>query len=401
MPDNGPSDNFFVRFKQKVDDHVASAFQRVLGLPTAVSRLNSTWPEPPRPSQADEHERGTAIASEGGGATKAAAHPRTPSSPYPHPTVFDLFSSMSPMQALFETEKLTESLYQVMWISFLIDSPYSPLRLHDLPQPTPKDLPKGADPTLFGFEDAFEDLLMVSSGQDLPEINERVRFRKECRESFPHGLPPILWLHQLTRQGLWDGWDTRPEVLDGAVSERWKRWLQEQDDPFHERRLPSVPSQSSPQETGKHSAVENGARERLARPERDHHGETEEDSYLSVIGKARFNTSRETSASPSESSESHSTTRDLSPQGLPSGWRVVEKVQEREDANGNVHVTKTITTFNDRGEEVGRQTERRSEYAWSASFSTDGSNKKDRQQQQQQQQDSERDVNDKSSWFWK
>ncbi|KZL69251.1 hypothetical protein CI238_09077 [Colletotrichum incanum] len=396
MPDNDSSDNFFVRFKQKVDDHVASAFQRVLGIPTAVSRLNSSWPEPPRPSQVDEHDRRMITTSENGGGGANAVQPRGPSAQYPHLTVFDLFSSMSPMQALFETDKLTESLYQVMWISFLIDSPYSPLRLHDLPQPTPKDLPEGADPTLFGFEDAFEDLLMVSSGQGLPDINERVRFRKECRESFPRGLPPILWLHQLTRQGLWDGWDTRPEVLDGAVSERWRRWLQEQDDPFHEGRSLPAPNQSSPKEVEKTPAVENAAREARARPEQDHHGETEEDSYFSVMGKARLDTSRETSTSTSKAPKSHSITRDLSPQGLPAGWRVVEKVQEREDAKGNVHVTKTVTTFNDRGEEVGRQTERRSEYAWSASFST-GSNK----HKDQQQQDGDGGDNDKSSWFWK
>ncbi|KAK1979769.1 hypothetical protein LZ30DRAFT_596183 [Colletotrichum cereale] len=397
MPDNDNSDNFFVRFKQKVDDHVASAFQRVLGIPTAVSRLNSSWPEPPRPSQVDDNGRRITTTPSAGGATDVA-RPHGSSSQYPHRTVFDLFSSMSPMQALFEADKLTESLYQVMWISFLVDSPYSPLRLHDLPQPIPKDLPKGADPTLFGFEDAFEDLLMVSSGQGLPDINERVRFRKECRESFPRGLPPILWLHQLTRQGLWDGWDTRPEVLEGAVSERWQRWLQEQDDPFHEGRSLPGPKQPSPKVSEMAPVSDKAAREARARLEQDHHGETEEDSYFSVTGKARLNTSRETSTSTStsESPKLHSVTRDLSPQGLPAGWRVVEKVQEREDAKGNVHVTKTITTFNDRGEEVGRQTERRSEYAWSASFST--SNDKNRDQQQR---DTDGGGNDTSSWFWK
>ncbi|KAK2000948.1 hypothetical protein LX36DRAFT_571262 [Colletotrichum falcatum] len=397
MPNNDSSDNFFVRFKQKVDDHVASAFQRLLGIPTAVSRLNSSWPEPPRPSRIDENGRRSTTTSEDGSATDSV-QPHVPSTQYSHRTVFDLFSSMSPMQALFEADKLTESLYQVMWISFLIDSPYSPLRLHDLPQPTPKDLPQGADPTLFGFEDAFEDLLMVSSGQGLPDINERVRFRKECRESFPRGLPPILWLHQLTRHGLWDGWNTRPEVLDGAVSERWQRWLQEQDDPFHEGRSRPAPNQPSPKEPEMASVFEKTTREARPRLEQDDHGETEEDSYLSVMGKAHLKTSRETSSSTSapESPELHSTTRDLSPQGLPAGWRVVEKVQEREDAKGNVHVTKTVTTFNDRGEEVGRQTERRSEYSWSASFSTGNGNTRN-----QQQRDTDGGGNDKSSWFWK
>ncbi|WYZ40369.1 hypothetical protein EsH8_IV_000710 [Colletotrichum jinshuiense] len=384
MSDDNPSDNFFVRFKQKVDSHIASAFQRALGLPTVVSRLNSRWPEPPRPQEDDSNTTATSTATENGG-----VQPHSPSSQYPQPTVFDLFSSMSPMQALFKAEEFTESLYQAMWISFLIDSPYSPLRLRDIPQPTPKDLPADADPTLFGFEDAFEDLLMSSSGQGLSDINERVRVKKEWRESFPSGLPPILWLHQLTRQGLWDGWDPRPDVLEGAVSERWRRWLQEQDDPFREQRsLPAPPSQALTKEVEKTSTVDGAGRETRGHLEQEQHGETEEDSYFSVMGKARMNTSRETSEA-----KSHSTTRDLSSQGLPSGWRVVEKVQEREDANGNIKTTKTVTTFNDKGEEVGRQTERRSDYTWSASFSTGGS-KKD------QQQDNNRDS-DKSSWFWK
>ncbi|OLN81587.1 hypothetical protein CCHL11_05486 [Colletotrichum chlorophyti] len=387
MPGNDTSDNFFVRFKQKVDGHIASALQSVLGLPTAVTRnLNGRWPEHPK---SHDNERLTADGN-------AGVQPRAPSSQNPQvPSVFELFSSMSPMQALFRAEEFTESLYQVMWISFLIDSSYSPLRLRDMPQPTPRDLPDGADPSLFGFEDAFEDLLMASSGQGLMDINERHRIKKEWRDSFPDGLPPILWLHQLTRQGLWDGWDPRPEVLEGAVSERWRRWLQEQNDPFHERR--SLPA---PQDRNPAKEVEKTARDevqRQATPTRvqqdQHHGETEEDSYFSVMGKARLSGSKE-----STETKTSSTTSYLSSQGLPPGWRVVEKVQEREDANGNVKITRTVTTFDDKGEEVGRQTERRSEYAWSTSFSTGNGGKKG---DQQERPDSDARDDEKGSWFWK
>ncbi|TDZ27160.1 hypothetical protein C8035_v011979 [Colletotrichum spinosum] len=379
MSGSDSSDNFFVRFKQRVDDHIAATFQSVLGIPNAVTRnLNGRWPEP-LPSRDNEPRTPEDRTSQ----TLAP-----PSSQFPQPTVFELFSAMSPMQALLKADEVTESLYQAMWISFLIESPYSPLHLRDMPQPTPKDIPEGADPTLFGFEDAFEDLLMVSSGQSLPDINERHRVKKEWRDSFPRGLPPILWLHQLTRQGLWDGWAPKPDVFEGAISERWQRWLREQDDPFHDARaLPPTGNAPSTEET-------NASVKTAEAPEQSRSGETnaetEEDSYFSVMGRARVSGSKQT-----EKGETLSTTRDLSSQGLPPGWRVVEKVQERDDGNGNTSVTKTVKTFNDKGEEVGRQTEKRSEkrsdYTWSASFST-GSRKKDQARD---------DDDGKGSWFWK
>ncbi|KAK1721647.1 uncharacterized protein CLUP02_03583 [Colletotrichum lupini] len=389
MSNGNSSDNVFVRFKQKVDDHVASAFQRFLGIPSAVSRLNSSWPEPPLPSREKELEDTRPLTD-----NNTNLQPRVSSTQHPHPTVFDLFGPMSSISALFKAEEVTESLYQLMCFSFIIDSPYSPLRLHDMPQPVPRDLPNGEDPTLFGFEDAFEDLLMVSSGQDLPDIYGRVRFKKEVRDSFPHGLPPMLWLHQLTRQGLWDGWEPRPEVLDRAVSERWQRWLQEQNDPFKDQRTQSSRNDSAPEERRRSVTEENPAQESSVRPPQDH-GETEEDSYFSVMGSARLNTSRETSTSTAPTPRNYSSTKDLSPQGLPQGWRVVEKVQEREDGKGNVHITKTITTYNESGEEVGKQTERQSNYTWSASFSTGGYKNRGRDQREDD------DIEDKGSWFWK
>ncbi|KAI8176036.1 hypothetical protein K4K51_006941 [Colletotrichum sp. SAR 10_75] len=404
MPDNDPSDNVFVRFKQKVDGHIALAFRSVFGIPTSVTQNfnNGRWAEPPRP-QEDERTLSDDGNGNGNGNSNSNSNasgspqPRSPSSQFPQPTVFELFSAMSPMQALFRAEEFTESLYQAMWISFLIESPYSPLALRDMPQPRPRDLPTDADPTLFGFEDAFEDLLMVTSGQGLPDIHERHRVKKEWREQFPRGLPPILWLHQLTRQGLWDGWAPRPDVLEGAISERWQRWLQEQDDPFRDSRSLPAASQTPSKELepkeaektmvrGVTDGVGRETRNRLG--EEQYNRETEEDSYFSVMGKARFSGSRQTGTG-----KSSSTTRDLSPQGLPSGWKVVEETQERDNGNGNISIKKTVTTFNEKGEEVGRQTERRSDYTWSANFSTGGGNKQDQRQQN--------DTDDKSSWFWK
>lgn len=54
---------------------------------------------------------------------------------------------------------------------------------------------------------------------------------------------------------------------------------------------------------------------------------------------------------------------------LPPGWKVDEEVRERKDANGNVSVTRTRTTFDDKGQEVGRETETRSQWSWSSSSS--------------------------------
>ena len=86
-------------------------------------------------------------------------------------------------------------------IRSLLWSEYHPYRLRHLPQPVPNDLPQGAEP-IFTFEDAFEDLLAVSQGQQMPEIRDKYSQRKLLNQVFPKGEPPMFWRRRLESQGL-------------------------------------------------------------------------------------------------------------------------------------------------------------------------------------------------------
>ncbi|KAG6042204.1 hypothetical protein E4U41_003950 [Claviceps citrina] len=87
---------------------------------------------------------------------------------------------------------------------------YSPLGLGHLPQPVPNDLPADLDPRVFTFQDAFEDLLAASRGQDqdqdqkLPDIRSRHQQRQLLWNMFPRGEPAWFWLRRLESQGLLD-----------------------------------------------------------------------------------------------------------------------------------------------------------------------------------------------------
>ncbi|KAG9252787.1 uncharacterized protein F5Z01DRAFT_185514 [Emericellopsis atlantica] len=91
-------------------------------------------------------------------------------------------------------------------LASLLFSSYSPYALLHLPQPTPNDLPSGCDGNAFGFQDAFEDLLAVSNGQPLPDINRRYQQKLALREMFPSGEPMGFWHSRLAAAGLLSGY---------------------------------------------------------------------------------------------------------------------------------------------------------------------------------------------------
>lgn len=295
-----------------------------------------------------------------------------------------------------------------MWMSFLVDSPYSPLRLADLPQPVPRDLPEGADPSLFGFEDAFEDLLMVTSGQGLSDINDRYEMKKQWKELYPQGLPPILWLHQLCRQGLWDGWEARPDVFEGPISERWRRWLEEQGDPFRADRQGTAqpPSSQPPKQIEDAEGHKPAAGEGTdsSSPSTEARGETEEEAYNTLAERNRTYNLRDPlwktvfDWDHGHWKDSGQHKQSAASKKLPTGWRVDETTREQKDANGNTSVTTTRITLDDEGREVGRETVTRSHFTWSSNGS-DGVEKESRPGSQDDNAGQPRDG--AKSWFWK
>ncbi|KAG6004607.1 hypothetical protein E4U43_000710 [Claviceps pusilla] len=100
-----------------------------------------------------------------------------------------------------DSQALQEQTNMVMH-SVISSGSYSPMALGRLPQPVPSDLPPGMDAKVFTFQDAFEDLLVASKGQKLPDIRTRYQQRQLLRNMFPNGEPAWFWLRRLESQGL-------------------------------------------------------------------------------------------------------------------------------------------------------------------------------------------------------
>lgn len=307
------------------------------------------------------------------------------------------------MQTLLDVEAVSDSLYQLMWMSFLIDSEYSPLRLRHLPRPTPNDLPEGMDASMFGFEDAFEDLLSVTSGQGLTDMEERCAMKAEWQRIYPEGLPPLMWLHQLTRQGLWDGWESRPNFVESIASERWKRWLASQDDPFR--------GGSSGGQTRNHA--EHETHDALSRPSDHDHSvlnerapEIEEDMYrlfeqgraiteslqsgldiLRRLGESSSAKDDYVSGSASDRALDRRERAKPTAKTLPEGWREEVKVDERTDGEGYTTTSRTRVVYDDQDRAVSTATETRT--SRSVSFESTASGRRGESH------------DDSGSWFWK
>ncbi|KAH6671595.1 hypothetical protein F5X68DRAFT_215269 [Plectosphaerella plurivora] len=275
-----------------------------------------------------------------------------------------IWSSL-PSEFLAEVEASAESMYQFAWMSFIIDSPYSPLMLRHLPQPVPRDLPEGADASVFGFEDAFEDLLRVTSGQGLEDIHQRYATKREWLQSFPRGLPPTLWLHQLTRQGLWDGWEPRPDFLDKAIRERWRRWLGDQDDPFHPRKdnVKAVDTDSNAQDTQKmriSSQIE-GVSPRSGEAEIEEelyelveHGKVLAKSLQAAISS--ISKIGDLALGPNAAEHLPGSKNDGSGR-LPDGYREDVTTEERTDPGGFTTIVRTRVVYDEEDRPVSRMTE--------------------------------------------
>lgn len=135
------------------------------------------------------------------------------------------------MEALSPQEQNNLDLYSIISSSF-----YSPMTLRHLPQPVPNDLPPGLDAKLFTFQDAFEDLLVASKGEKLPDIRSRYEQRQLLSSMFPSGEPTWFWLRRIESQGLvrqpddpftyirvhQPDWAAFHEELDKKAANAWK-----------------------------------------------------------------------------------------------------------------------------------------------------------------------------------
>ncbi|OAQ95853.1 hypothetical protein LLEC1_00276 [Akanthomyces lecanii] len=119
-------------------------------------------------------------------------------------------------------------------------SSYSPAALTHLRQPVPSDLPPHLDASVFTFRDAFEDLLAVSQGRPLSDIDSRYQQSRMLRQMYPHGEPSWLWISRLQSQGLIGtplgssilrasqaGWDELQREMEDGAEALWRSFRDE------------------------------------------------------------------------------------------------------------------------------------------------------------------------------
>ncbi|KAK3692074.1 hypothetical protein B0T22DRAFT_3497 [Podospora appendiculata] len=216
MPaDDTPPRNPFVRFKHYVDNRVSAGLQSVFGLPSVVSR---TFSLPAAPSPDDNSNNTTD--------TKSAGEKKDPSAMAPRSLVPTSSSAITNNAAAKETppsqhedpalESKLDQLrggtfddHQQAWSLFATYSEYSPLRLSaELGwEPTPNDLPPHYEPELFGWTDAFEDLLAASSAKPMMSLADRyllnqLTFPSTAWRDGNHNRSAQAWLNRLRAQGL-------------------------------------------------------------------------------------------------------------------------------------------------------------------------------------------------------
>ncbi|RYO89649.1 hypothetical protein DL766_000485 [Monosporascus sp. MC13-8B] len=241
---NGPesrSGNPFIRFKNHVDDNIQRGFE------TWSSFL---WT---LPTTLDLHLRRQDDSSS---ATPVITRDMSPTAPRG--------SGIIPSSDHHEDGGSSESATDLDGVyNWAVHSPYSPLNLQHLRQPVPRDTPHyfhfsftfppwsssssssspSSDPQ-FTFRDAFEDLLFVSAGYPLPDVNGRLFGRafeefsgwRLFRLPGERGLHVADWTTKLGLLGLWHSYFPRLAVPEperhewGLSRDPWfaarRRWLQ-------------------------------------------------------------------------------------------------------------------------------------------------------------------------------
>ncbi|POS77167.1 hypothetical protein DHEL01_v204433 [Diaporthe helianthi] len=111
------------------------------------------------------------------------------------------------------------------WDDWCHVDPYSPHNLRHLPQPTPNDLPPGADPADFGYPEAFEDLLSASNPfrGHLMDLGMRAGLKRTASGGPVKPETPSAWVRRLYGDALLPHpliWE-QPR-LAGGFSRHWE-----------------------------------------------------------------------------------------------------------------------------------------------------------------------------------
>lgn len=164
-----PSNNPFIRFKRHVDSRIGTGLSILTGTSSSTDSASEVANKP---------------------LENMDKAPKPPASfPRADPSVGGRDDSLVP------------SSTTRFWLAWTLQSPYSPYNLRHLPKPVPAGVsPKDAG--LFDFGDAFEDLLAVSSGQNLMDLRERANRKRSLLDLFQLGESPTHWVKSLLSKNL-------------------------------------------------------------------------------------------------------------------------------------------------------------------------------------------------------
>ncbi|KAI1419963.1 hypothetical protein F5Y12DRAFT_788626 [Xylaria sp. FL1777] len=223
-------DNPFVRFKNHIDSNIRRGWDVLFGSSVAPST-------PSVPSSKSSSSRTITTSTITTAAAASTSQPSAlPPSPSSSSSSYDKMSEIpshrpsdastsdqhttSPTSPTATSTSTTSTTAMEEVHTWAVHSPYSPLNLQHLNQPTPRDAPRACE-GLFTFRDAFEDLLVAGSGEPLP--TSRTIGWKRCwrgNHCFPRNdVHAAQWVSGLGGLGLWDAYFT----LETGTGKRMSR----------------------------------------------------------------------------------------------------------------------------------------------------------------------------------
>lgn len=415
MPRDGDSSltAVFVRFKQHVDSAVASGFH-------ALSQPLHQQPESELSPTVKSADTVASDSASDASSQPTSLFPVTMASTEPH----------APSASALDTVSVAS------WS-------YSPANLRHLQQPVPNDLPAHCDSTVFTFEDAFEDLLTVSQGRPLPDIQSRYSQRQLLRQMFSHGEPTWFWLRRLESQGLlrrptrdelyrprnfglledhdepaftepnWNDWSKLHEELDRKAAQVWGVTSREEDNgqPRSHSFFDDVHQTFKQLEDSFYGRDGSHEEDHSKQPQKrlpDHfddlfsslrssfaQGHKTWDSFVKSITDHKPVSSENSAAHPASSTEE---------KVYDNGNREVVTKDEKVNSFGYLTTTVTKKTYDRNGNEIGTQTHftmRPAEKTQNAAVREDSDANVIERADADADADDQQAQDKKSGWFWK
>ncbi|KAH7041546.1 uncharacterized protein B0I36DRAFT_313000 [Microdochium trichocladiopsis] len=402
-PDRPHTNNVFVRFRHSVDDTIRRGIDTVshrAQQPSSPEQSSSAHPRqgPTTPSSSPSPKTDALVIYPSPGRVRLVDldPPVQESSTAAAPTTS--MSSTQPESAVAVPANDFDNFADPeLWARH---SPYSPFNLQHLPQPVPRDVSQTQGYNDFTFRDAFEDLMLVSSGRPLPRGPELLANKLHVDFMFAHGMPVSNWVRMLSVRGLWApyfpqhpklhswehlglGDEIASMLMDWGLDGRWLTGFTK-----HQGRSPDERFSTSKKETD--SGEQQGSPQQHPDTEEDLYGDAREntgdtqprhvspwDLMFEALNEARTHQPRSQSTESSTdltrtdnalNGDAPKETEETDSRKTWDGGRV-DTVRKRREHNGQVETTETRLRYDADGNLVGRSESTKIKTSTSASGS--------------------------------